>query len=231
MINSSNSASGLFFIRATVLAAIVMGTIASLAAGGAGQDKNGLRIAVVNPGRLLSEYKYAQTSTSTLEKRDGEAKLAIATWTRFPLLTVTDQDGLAKLLQKENTAGAEMSKGEKDQLQALKTKHDNLVKEYQELLGKPNGQTTPQDSDRLTALGKLKNDAEIRIKDKQAAATTEINKLQDEFNLKIDKDVREALNKVAKEKGMNLVFSSQVVLFADTDITDEVIKHLNANGK
>lgn len=233
MENSSNSAGGLFFIRATVLAAIVMGIVASLTAAGAGQDKNGLRIAVVNPGRLLSEYKYAQTSTSTLEKKDGEAKLAIATWTRYPLLTVSDQDTLAKLIQKENTPGADMSKGEKDQLQALKTKHDNLVKEYQELLGKPNGQTTAQDSDRLTALGKLKNDAENRIKSKQADATTEINKLQEDFNQKIDKDVRESLNKVAKEKGLNLVFSSQVVLFADTDITDDVIKNLNAkpNGK
>ncbi len=228
MSSQSNSANSLFFIRATVLAAIVLGIVASLPAARAGQDKSGLRIAVVNPGRLLSEYKFAKASTDTLEKMDNEAKLAINIWSRFPLLAVTDQDALAKLTQKELTPGAEMSKGEKDQLQVLRTRHDNLVKEYQALLGKPNGQTTAQDSDRLTALGKLKADAENRIKAKQTDATTEITKKQDEFNQRIDKDVRESLNKVAKDKGLNLVFSSQVVLFADTDITDDVIKHLNA---
>lgn len=227
MSNSSNSAQGLFFIRATVLAAIVLGIVASLTAAGAGQDKTGLRIAVVNPGRVLSEFKFAKQATDTLEKKDNEAKVALSTWQRYPLLTPGDQDTLAKLLQKDAATPADMSKQEKDQMQALKTKHDNLVKEYQELLGKPNGQTTPQDSDRLTALGKLKNDSELRIKNKTSDATAEITKAQDEYNLKIDKDVRDALNKVAKEKGMNLVFSSQVVLFADVDITDDVIKHLN----
>ena len=228
MSNPTHEAPGLFFIRATVLAAILLGVVASLAAG-AGQEKNGLKIAVVNPGKVLSEYKFAKQSTDTLEKLDGEAKLYIATWQRFPLLTVADQDALVKLVQKENTPGAEMSKAEKDQLQALKTRHDNLVKEYQDLLAKPNGQTLPQDSARLEALGKLKNDAENRIKAKQTDATSEITKRQDEFNLKIDKDVRDALNKVAKERGLNLVFSSQVVLFADSDITDDVVKHLNNN--
>lgn len=228
MSNTSSSAQSLFFIRATVFAAIVLGIVASLTNAGAGQDKSGLRIAVVNPGRVLSEYKYAKSSTDTLEKLDGEAKLAIATWNRYPLLTLADQDNLVKLIQKENTPGANMSKAETDQETALKAKHDALVKEYQDLLSKPNGQTTVQDSARIEALGKLKNDTEARIKAKQTEATTEIGKRQDEFNLKIDKDVRDALNKVAKDRGMNLVFSSQVVLYADTDITDDVIKHLNA---
>jgi Skp family chaperone for outer membrane proteins len=228
MSQTSDSANGLFFIRATVFAAIVLGIVASLTGAQAGQDKNGLRIAVVNPGKLLADYKYAKASTDTLEKLDGEAKLAIATWNRYPLLGSKDQDDLVKLVQKENTPGAELTKAEKDQEQGLKTRHDNLVKEYQDLLGKPNGALTAQDSARLDAFSKLKTDSETRIKTKQTEATTEIGKKQDEFNQKIDKDVRDALNKVAKDKGMNLVFSSQVVLYADTDITEDVLKHLNA---
>jgi outer membrane protein len=230
MSNTSNSAQGLFFIRATVLAAIVLGIVASTTSW-AGQDKSGLRVAVVNPGRLLAEYKYAKASNDALEKLDGEAKVAIETWRRFPLLTAADQDALVKLVQKENTPGAEMTKPEKDQEQALKTKQEVLLKEYQDLQGKPNGQTTPQDSARMEAIGKLKTDTDNRIKAKMADASTEIGKRQEEFNQKIDKDVKEALSKVAKDKGMNLVFSSQVVYYADVDITDDVLKHLNANGK
>ncbi|HLJ54693.1 MAG TPA: OmpH family outer membrane protein [Chthonomonadaceae bacterium] len=226
MQSASQTGGGLFFMRATVFAAIVLGVVAALAAHGA-DDKNGLRIAVVNPGRLLAEYKYAKQSNDTLEKIGNDAKLYIDTWRRYPLLSMTDQETLAKLRQQEATVGANMSKQEKDQLQGLITKHDNLVKEYNALLAKPNGDTTPADADRLTQLGKAKADTEARIKSKDTDASTEITKRQDEFNQKIDKDVREALNKVAKEKGMNLVFSSQVVLFADTDITDDVLKHLN----
>jgi len=230
MSRSSDSTQGLFFIRATVLAAILLGIVASLSAN-AGQDKSGLKIAVVNPGRVLSEFKDAKKATDVLERMDSEAKVAIRTWQVYPLLMSADQDTLVKLIQKENTAGAEMTKAEKDQEQKLKTQHDNLVKEYQDLLGKPNGQTTAQDSARLDALTKLKNDTDNRIKAKQTEAGTEISKKQDEFNLKIDKDVRDALTKVAKDRQMNLVFSSQVVLYADVDITDDVIKHLNANAK
>lgn len=214
-------------MRATVLAAIVLGVVASLAAHGAGDEKGGLRIAVVNPGRLLSEYKYAKQSNDTLEKIGADAKLYIETWRRYPLLSAADQEILANLSQKEQLPGANMSKAEKDQMQGLKTKHDNLVKEYNNLLAKPNGDTTPADSDRLTALGKLKTDTETRMKSKDTEASTEINKRQEEFNQKIEKDIHDALTKVAKDKGMNLVFSSQVVYYADTDITDDVIKHLN----
>lgn len=227
MSNTYNSAQGLFFIRATVFAAIVLGIVASISSRAA-DDKGGLRIAVVNPGKLIAEYKYAKSAQDQLEKADGEAKLAIQTWSKYWLLTGADQDALVKLLQKESADAANMTKAEKDQEQGFKTKFDNLFKEYNDLLGKPNGQTTEVDASRLAALNKAKNDTENRIKSKQQDATKEISGKQDEYNQKIDKDVRDALNKVAKEKGMNLVFSSQVVLFADTDITDDVLKHLNA---
>lgn len=230
MSRSSDSTQGLFFIRATVLAAVLLGIVASLTAN-AGQDKSGLKIAVVNPGKVLSEFKDAQKAQVMLQRLDDEAKLAIRTWQVYPLLLAVDQDALVKLIQKENLPGETMTKAEKDQVQKLKTQHDNIVKEYQDLLGKPNATTTAQDTARIEAITKLKNDTDNRIKAKQTEASTEIGKKQDEFNLKIDKDVRDALNKVAKDRQMNLVFSSQVVLFADVDITDDVIKHLNANAK
>jgi Skp family chaperone for outer membrane proteins len=226
MLKQSDSAYGLFFIRATVLAAIILGIVANTGAR-AGQDKTGLKIALVNPGRLLAEYKFAKAANDTLEKVDGEAKNAILTWNHYPLLTGADQDALVKLIQKENTPATELTKTEKDDEQRLKTKHDNLVKEYQELLGKPNGALNAQDVARLDAFSKLKSDSDNRIKAKQTEATSEINKQQETFNQKIEKDIHEAINKVAKDKGMNLVFSSQVVLYADTDITDDVLKHLN----
>lgn len=227
MVNSSNSAQGLFFIRAIVLSTIVLGIVASLTAARAADEKGGLNIAMVNPGKLLSDYKYAKQSRETLEKLDGEAKTAINTWNRYPLLSTQDQDALVKLIIKEATPNTTLTKAETDQKTSLTTKHDSLFKEYNDLLAKPVGATTAQDSLRLEALNKYRSDTDIRIKDKQKTAGEDISKKEEEFNVKIDKDVRDALNKVAKEQKLNLVFSSQVVLFADKDITDDVLKQLN----
>ena len=55
----------------------------------------------------------------------------------------------------------------------------------------------------------------------------EIQEKENAANLKIDEDVRKALEKVAKEKGANLVFSHQVVYYADIDITKDVVTQLN----
>ena len=115
MSNNTNSTQGLFFIRATVFAAIVLGIVASLTGAGAGQDKSGLRIAVVNPGRLVSEYKFAKASTDTLETLDRNTRLELETWGKYPLLTAADQDALVKLLQKEAGAGGQLTKAESDQ--------------------------------------------------------------------------------------------------------------------
>src|SRR5437868_778782 len=184
MLNQHDSMHGLFFIRATVFAAVVLGIVASLTGARAGEDKNGLRIAVVNPGKLVSEYKFAKASTETLEKLGGETQVALDAWGKYPLLTVADQDALVKLLQKEKP-GVELSKAEKDDIQRLITKHENLLKEYNDLLVKPNGQNTAQDIARLDAFKKLQTDTVNRISAKKADATTEIGKKQDEFNVKI----------------------------------------------
>lgn len=227
MSERSNSAQSLFLIRMIVLSAIVLGIVASMTGARAGQEKNGLRIALVDPAKLLQEYKFAKSSQDILEKLDGEAKVAIFTWNRFPFLSPQDQDSLSKLILKERTPGQQLTKVEADQEKALGAKHDALLKEYQDLAAKPIANVTPQDTARLEAFNKLKNDTEVRIKSKQTDAQKEIDAKSAEFNQKINKDVHDTIAKVAKEKGINLVFSSQVVYFADTDLTEDVLKVLN----
>jgi Skp family chaperone for outer membrane proteins len=43
----------------------------------------------------------------------------------------------------------------------------------------------------------------------------------------VDATVRETVAQVAKEKKLALVFSAGAILYAENDITDEVIKRLN----
>lgn len=213
-------------LRAIVLSAIVLGIVVSMRGAGA-QDKNGLRIAVVSPGRLVAEYKFAKTSRDTLDKMQNEVKLTLQTWDRYHMLSAAEQDTLAKLVIKEAATPNDLTKAEKDQMQQLKDKHEKLFQDYNNLLKLPVGQVQPAQAAQLDQLQKVRSDTAARIKDKDSTAAKDLQSKEEEFNVKIDKDVRDNLNKVAKEKGMNLVFSSQVVLYADTDITDDVLKQLN----
>ena len=130
MSKSSDSTQALFFIRATVLAAILLALIVSLPQLGHRQKR--AKNCSPESRQVLSEYKFAKTSTETLERMDSEAKLAIRTWQSFPLLPSADQDALGKLIQKSSMNGAEMTKAE-DEEARLKTKHDNLVKGIQRI--------------------------------------------------------------------------------------------------
>jgi Skp family chaperone for outer membrane proteins len=52
-----------------------------------------------------------------------------------------------------------------------------------------------------------------------------------ELNSKAEADVREAITKVASEKGVQMVFAKEAVLFGGTDISDDVIKNLDRKIK
>jgi Skp family chaperone for outer membrane proteins len=214
-------------LRAIVLSAIVLCIVASMVGAGA-QDKNGLRIGVVSPGRLLADYKFAKASREQLDKMQAEVNLTLATWDRYHMLSPTDQDALTKLVLKENATPNDLTKAEKQQMDDLKNKHEAMFKRLNQLLQTPVGQVQPADAAELDRLQKVRTDTLARMKDKKTTAEKELQNLDESNNIKIDKDVREQLNKVAKEKSLNLVFSNQVLLFADIDITDDVLKQLNA---
>ncbi len=230
MSQSDQSSQSLLFIRATVLSAILLGIVASLTGASAGQDKNlGVKTAVVNPRKLVFEYKFAASSRESIKKMEEIAKATLTILSQYPLLETGDQDALAKLTVKEEAVTPALTKPEADQMQALKDKHKNLVKELQTLQGKPSADISEIDSKQMGSLIKRQRDTQIKGEGFNKAKSEEIQGKQDEFNAKVDKDIRDALNKFCKDKGYNLVFSNEVVLFADTDITDDVLKKLNSN--
>src|SRR5260221_1692231 len=104
-------------LRAIVLAAIILCIVASMV-GARAQDK-GLRIGVVSPGRLLTEYKFAKSSREELQKMQDEFNLTMQTWDHYHMLSPTDQDILTKLTLKEATDPNGMTKAEKEQKKSL----------------------------------------------------------------------------------------------------------------
>ena len=195
--------------------------------GAGAQDKGSLRIAVVNTDKLLTESKYAQTCRVQINKLRDDGKLTLQTWDRYHMLSTLDQDVLTKLVLKDAVAPNALNKIETKQMDDLKKKHETLFQQFNTLSQQTQAAQSKEDAAQFVTLQKVRSDSAVRIKDKQTVAAKELQDKSDEFNAKLDKDIRDGIQKVAKDKGLNLVFSSAVLLYADTDISNDVLKHMN----
>lgn len=217
-------------LRAIVLAAIVLCIVASLTGAKAGQDKNGLKVAVVDSGRLSNEYTFIINAERELINKDRDLGIALRTWLQNPLLTDKEQDELGKLIVIDTNANANqpgLNDQQKKRRQELIDKSKNLNDELVALSNKKVGDITPQERQKLDAFSKLGPETQARV-------NTELDKWKDELNKKkaanitqAVKVMRDSVAKVAKEKGYNLVFDSGVVFYADGDITDPVLSLMN----
>ena len=97
-------------IRALVLALITLCIVASLTGARAGQEKPGMRVALVDKGRLLSEYKYTISSDTELRRKQQDALVVLQTWQQNYLLPTDaklerERDLLYEALPLENLLG------------------------------------------------------------------------------------------------------------------------------
>ncbi|HLK59611.1 MAG TPA: OmpH family outer membrane protein [Chthonomonadaceae bacterium] len=210
-------------LRLVVLALVTLCIVASLA-GAKGQDKNVLKIAVVNPGKLLTEYKFTIKSDADLKTKQNDVLTELNSWDQHRLLSEADQKTLSQIAIKENNKQA-LAAAEMATKQRLEETYKRVFDEFLSLQGKQ--QPNQAEQDRLKELNRMELDTSKRIKERQQAAQDDLQKQAAAVREKMDSDVRTNIIEVAKQKGYNLVFSSEVVLFCDNDLTDEVLKKLN----
>ncbi len=214
-------------LRLVVITLVVGCVVASLTGAKAKElaaDNGGLKIAVVNPARLILETKFYKTSTDELNKLQSDTSLMIRTWDQNSLLSEADQKMLSELAIQENTP-AGLDAGKKAQKQKLLDQGKRLFDESVSLQTKQ--QLNQADQDRLREFARLDADTKKREQDKATTVKEEIDKKLAAIREKTDKDARENLNKVAKKDGYNLVFSSEVLLYSENDITDKILAEMN----
>ncbi len=212
-------------LRALVLGAMALCIVASLT-GARGADQGGglLKIAVVNPGRLLAEYKFTIKSNDDLARQQADASTTLNAWKSNSFLSEADQKALGDLTVQEGLpAGLDAAK--KAQKQKLLDQNKKVFDEYTNLQSKQS--PTPADNDRLREISRMAADTDRRIGEKKAEIQGQLEKQAQDIRTRMDLDVRTKLNEVAKKDGINLVFSSEVLLYADNDLTDKVLKELN----
>jgi len=214
-------------LRMIVLASIALCIIASLT-GAKGQDKNAnaLKIASVDISRIQDEYTAIKALKQELDNKQAALQTQLQTWQQNQLLSPADQQQLSDLAIKEKSANG-LSAAEKATQDSLKDKSRKLSEDYQRLSGTAIVNATDQDQTQLKKYIALANDTEARA---TAAKTT----LQNDMQAKIkdtaataQKSIKDALDKIAKEKGYAVVFSADVAPYTEYDCTDDVLKLLN----
>lgn len=183
-----------------------------------------LKIAVVNPARLIVDGKYYKAETDKLSKLQQDTSLMIRTWDQNSLMTEVDQKSLGELAVAEGSKEG-LDAAKKAQKQKLLDKGKALFEEYVALQTKQQLNQTEQD--RLREFARLDADTKKREQDTATTVKGQIDGKLTGIREKTDKDARDSLNKIAKNDHYTLVFSSEVLLYADNDITDKVLSDLN----
>jgi Skp family chaperone for outer membrane proteins len=215
----------LLWMRGLILSCILLCIAFAVRASSAPDQKGGgLVLATVDYAKIQAEYKLKATMESDIKSLQGQLTKALQRRESMPLLTEAEQQELDKLWEKGADA---RSDAEKKRMEELKMKGDRLGAEIQALRQKD--QKDINDADKK----KLKDAEDIFVKAQQAFAnkkeesSNKLDQLIKDNSDRLLKNVRSAIAKVAEQKGLTIVFNSEVAPYAGTDITQPVISELN----
>ncbi|MCS6777435.1 MAG: hypothetical protein RMJ43_09270 [Chloroherpetonaceae bacterium] len=215
-------------VRAIILASILLCITISLTGARAVQEKNGgLRVATVDVGRLYNEYSFTINTLQELQKREQVSITVLRTLAQHALLSEADQKALADLVTAEATSPNGLTPEQKTKKQQLLDKSKAMSEEFLALQQKVVGQLTPQDKEKLNQYSRAQNETEQRLQRSRAETEEALQGDMIKNRNKAFKDVRDAVAKVARDKGVTLVLESQFAWYAETDLTEDALKVLN----
>jgi len=213
--------SSLWWWRVLVLSTVVL--CIGFAVRASGQEKKPGGFATVDVGKLLEQYKTRQVMISDLRALETKFAARLARRDNMPLLTEEEHKLLDQLNEKEGGQTAD----DKKKIQELTEKAQKLSNELQALRQKPSKDLTDADKARLAELERALANAQQQFAslkdDLSNTAQQESGKRQEALT----KAIKEAVAKVAEQKGLSIVFTTDVALYAGIDITAPVLAELN----
>ena len=136
------------------------------------------------------------------------------------MLSLADQNELGSLLNAPRPTDADRAR-----VTALETKAAANAQRLVDLQQKKD--PTPGDTAQLGVLSDMNANGQKIVQDIGAGYQTQLKKLSDEDNTAFTQAVKEAINSVAQQRGLTVVFTSDVAVYTTNDITDDVIKRIN----
>ncbi len=171
--------------------------------------------------KVLNAYNKKADQETVFQAKEQQLQGVFQTEEANAMLSADDQKQLSTLLQKANQTDPD-----KAQITALEAKSQ---KDAQALATLQQTQT-PTDADK-TQLSQLTQEKQAGAEALQDVADSFKQQLDDE-NAKLTQqladDVRAAVGSIAQQKGLTVVFDSQLAVYTPNDITQAVITKLNA---
>jgi Skp family chaperone for outer membrane proteins len=207
--------------RGLVVASIVLCIV--FAVGASGQDKrSGSVFATVDFQKISNEYKAKQAVETDLANMQARFQGRLTRRAEMPCLSEEEHVQLDALREKESTT---QTAEDKKKIADFETKGGKLSEELQSLRQKKD--LTDAEKKRLQEL----EAALVRTQQRYAALKDELEGKIREYGVSkseaLMKEIRAAIAKVAEQRGIAIVFNSEVALYAGVDITQPVLGELN----
>ena len=202
------------------MAALTLLSLAPVKPAAAAPTPGTLVIGSVDIGRLQTgstrKVKYDTDLRTLADRLDATFKVQAQNL----MLTAPDQNELGTLLATPRPTEADRAR-----VTALETKAAANAQQLVDLQQKKD--PTPADTAQLGALSDMNANGQKIVQDIGAGYQTQLKKLSDDDNAAFTQAVKDAINAVAQQRGLTVVFTSDVAVYTTNDITDDVIKRIN----
>jgi Skp family chaperone for outer membrane proteins len=205
-----------------VLAATSILTCLAFALSASGQGKNGSTFAIVDFAKISAGYKEKLNVENELKALQVKYDAQLARRDGMPFASEEDLKTLDDLYEKANRTEAEQAK-----INDIEKKANGLRDEIQALRQKPDAQLNDGEKAKLTNAEKVFREAQVRFTTLKDNLTKQINSYGQTNSEKLMTKIKASIAKVAEQKGVAIVFNSEVALYAGTDITEPVISEVN----
>lgn len=157
-----------------------------------------------------------QQITDLNTKLDAEFKQQV----NSPMLSATQEQELGTLLAKD--APTDADKARITELEAISQKDADELTSLQQVKD-----PTDDQKSRLAVLTKEQQDGQAVLQSTADAYRAQVQAENDKLSAQLSDMVKTAISAVAQQKGLAVVFDSQVAIYTANDITDAVTKQLN----
>lgn len=209
--------------RGLVALVLVLCIAFTLSASAQQGNKTGPLFASIDMVKVNADYKDMQLERTNFEVAAKKLQDQLDRRNTMPLLPEEDH----KLLDTLHEKGAAQTDADKNKIKEMNDKSTKLRGEYETLQTKPDSQLTDADKAKLRQIEadllKAKQNFAV-LKDESENKLREMDKSTSE---KLSAKFRTAVQKVAEQKGVAIVFKSDVVAYAGTDLTQAVLSELN----
>jgi Skp family chaperone for outer membrane proteins len=212
--------------RALVLGVVaVCGVIAVAASGQGARPASAGAFGTVDVQRVTNEYKAMRVAQTELQARQGKANARIQRRVNMPYLADDEHKQLDDIEAKDpaGRSAAEVAKAKE-----LADKGIKLSGELAALAQKPDKDLTDADRQRIKDAEAARTKVEALIASIRDEEDTKLREYGMANQERLTKEFRAAVKRVSEKKGLTIVFDVQVAVYAGADITEEVVKDLNA---